>query len=95
MVFLRLSAKATSGVGGFLAGAALDLIAFPTQAEPGTVSPEKIDALAVPSGIFGMSLRGFLGELERLSRALETAQNVDCGVQGQRVVGDAVEDLPE
>ena len=47
---IAFTAKATSGVGGFLAGVALDVIAFPTQAEPGTVPPHKIDALGFAVG---------------------------------------------
>ncbi len=39
------SAKATTGIGGFVAGIALDVIQFPTKAEPGTVSEATIFAL--------------------------------------------------
>ena len=34
--------KATSGIGAFIAGVALDLIAFPTGALPGTVDADTI-----------------------------------------------------
>ena len=34
--------KATSGVGAFIAGVALDLIAFPRGAAPGTVAAETV-----------------------------------------------------
>lgn len=39
------SAKATTGIGGFIAGIALDVIQFPTKAEPGQVSEITIAAL--------------------------------------------------
>jgi len=53
---IAFTAKATSGVGGFLAGMALDLIAFPTQAAPGTIPPEKVDALGFAVGPMMMAL---------------------------------------
>jgi Na+/melibiose symporter-like transporter len=63
---IAFTAKATSGVGGFLAGVALDLIAFPTQAEPGTVPPDKVDALGLAVGPVMMLL--YLLSLVFLSR---------------------------
>lgn len=39
------SAKATTGIGGFIAGIALDVIQFPTKAAPGEVSEMTIAAL--------------------------------------------------
>jgi len=42
--------KAISGVGGLLAGIALDLIAFPSLAEPGDVDPEKVFQLGLVVG---------------------------------------------
>jgi Na+/melibiose symporter-like transporter len=47
---IAFTAKATSGVGGFLAGLALDLIAFPTQAAPGQVPDEKLFLLGLAVG---------------------------------------------
>jgi Na+/melibiose symporter-like transporter len=47
---IAFSAKATSGIGGFFAGLALDLIDFPTQAQPGSVSPEKVFNLGLAVG---------------------------------------------
>ncbi|MCH8256544.1 MAG: MFS transporter [Proteobacteria bacterium] len=47
------ASKATSGVGAFLAGVALDLINFPTDAAPGEVPPEVIWDLGF---IYGPSL---------------------------------------
>jgi Na+/melibiose symporter-like transporter len=47
---IAFAAKATSGVGGFLAGLMLDAIAFPKQAAPGSVPPEKLTALGVAVG---------------------------------------------
>ena len=47
------AAKATSGVGAFLAGMALDLIAFPADAVPGEVSDEVLFDLGL---IYGPSL---------------------------------------
>lgn len=47
---ITFSAKATSGIGGFLAGVGLDVIAFPRQAEPGTVADEKILMLGLAVG---------------------------------------------
>ncbi len=44
------ASKATSGVGAFFAGVALDLINFPTDASPGEVPPEIICDLGVISG---------------------------------------------
>ncbi|MFP8880622.1 MAG: MFS transporter [Myxococcota bacterium] len=47
--------KAASGIGGFVAGVALDLIAFPRQIEGVVVPPEKLEALgyAVGPGLLG------------------------------------------
>jgi Na+/melibiose symporter-like transporter len=50
MSAIAFSGKATSGVGGFLAGVALDLIHFPSQALPGSVPPEKIFKLGLAVG---------------------------------------------
>ena len=49
-----LTAKATSGIGGFVAGVTLDLVAFPTGAAPGEVDAETVRMLgiAVGPGIF-------------------------------------------
>jgi Na+/melibiose symporter-like transporter len=55
---LTFTQKATSGIGSFVAGIALDLIAFPKLAEPGTVDPDKLFnlGLAVGPGIFVLFL---------------------------------------
>jgi Na+/melibiose symporter-like transporter len=53
---IAFAAKATSGVGGFLAGLMLDVIAFPTQAAPGSVPPEKLTALGIAVGPTMMGL---------------------------------------
>lgn len=47
---ISFAAKATSGLGGLVAGIALDLIAFPRGADPGSVSPEKVHALGLAVG---------------------------------------------
>jgi Na+/melibiose symporter-like transporter len=47
---IALTTKATSGIGGFVAGVALDWIQFPQQAEVGSVAPEKIFALGLAVG---------------------------------------------
>lgn len=47
---IAFTSKATSGIGGFLAGTALDVIAFPTQAAPGTVPDEKLVLLGLAVG---------------------------------------------
>ncbi len=47
---ITFSVKATSGIGGLFAGIALDLIAFPKLAEPGTVPPEKVFQLGLAVG---------------------------------------------
>lgn len=44
---LAFAAKSTSGLGGLLAGIALDLIAFPAQASPDAVSEGKVVALGI------------------------------------------------
>lgn len=58
MATIAFVAKATSGVGGFLAGVVLDMIAFPTGAEPGAVPPAKVFTLglAVGPGLMGLYL---------------------------------------
>ena len=53
---VAFTTKATSGIGGLLAGTALDLIEFPTQATSGTVPPEKLFALGVAVGPVEMLL---------------------------------------
>jgi Na+/melibiose symporter-like transporter len=45
-----LTAKATSGLGGFVAGIVLDVVDFPTQAAPGEVQQETIMALGLGVG---------------------------------------------
>jgi Na+/melibiose symporter-like transporter len=47
---IAFTGKATSGLGGFLAGVALDVIAFPRGAEPGSVPPEKLFGLGAIVG---------------------------------------------
>jgi Na+/melibiose symporter-like transporter len=44
---LAFAAKSTSGLGSFIAGIGLDLIAFPTQAAPADVPTAKVTALGV------------------------------------------------
>jgi Na+/melibiose symporter-like transporter len=50
MSTVTFAQKATSGIGGLLAGIALDLIAFPKQADPGSVDPDKLFALGLVVG---------------------------------------------
>jgi Na+/melibiose symporter-like transporter len=45
-----LTAKATSGLGGFVAGIVLDVVDFPTRAAPGEVSQDTITALGLGVG---------------------------------------------
>jgi Na+/melibiose symporter-like transporter len=47
---ISFTAKATSGLGGLVAGVALDLIDFPRGAAPGTVEPAKVAALGLAVG---------------------------------------------
>ena len=47
---IAFTTKATSGIGGFVAGVALDWIQFPQKAEVGSVPPEKIYALGLAVG---------------------------------------------
>ncbi|MCP4005791.1 MAG: hypothetical protein GY725_16495 [bacterium] len=47
---ITFTAKATSGLGGLVAGIALDLIAFPTQAAAGAVPAEKVFSLGLVVG---------------------------------------------
>jgi Na+/melibiose symporter-like transporter len=47
---IAFTTKATSGVGSFVAGIALDIIAFPKLAEPGAVPPEKLFQLGLAVG---------------------------------------------
>ena len=47
---IAFTSKATSGLGGFLAGIALDGIAFPAHAAPGTVTDDKIFLLGLAVG---------------------------------------------
>ena len=42
--------KAASGIGGFVAGIALDVIAFPKGADPGTVADDKLFSLGLAVG---------------------------------------------
>jgi Na+/melibiose symporter-like transporter len=48
-------AKSTNGVGHIVAGIALDVIEFPTQAVAGEVDPDKIFALGIIDGPFTMA----------------------------------------
>jgi len=47
---LAFAGKATSGLGTFLGGIALDVIGFPKQAAPGTVPPQTVDSLGIVYG---------------------------------------------
>jgi Na+/melibiose symporter-like transporter len=47
---IAFTQKAASGVGGFVAGIALDLIAFPKGATPGSVPADKLTALGLAVG---------------------------------------------
>ena len=47
---IAFTSKATSGIGGFLAGIALDVIAFPTHAAPGTVGGDTLFRLGIAVG---------------------------------------------
>jgi Na+/melibiose symporter-like transporter len=47
---ISFAAKGTSGLGGLFAGIALDAIAFPRGADPGSVPPEKVAALGFAVG---------------------------------------------
>jgi Na+/melibiose symporter-like transporter len=47
---ISFAAKATSGLGGLVAGIALDLIAFPRGADPGSVPAGKVQALGLAVG---------------------------------------------
>jgi GPH family glycoside/pentoside/hexuronide:cation symporter len=42
--------KVTTGVGQFVAGWSLELIGFPLRADPGSVPPATVDALAIVYG---------------------------------------------
>ena len=50
MSAIAFTAKATSGLGGFFAGVALDLIQFPARAEPGTVPADTVFKLGLAVG---------------------------------------------
>ena len=47
---ISLAMKATSGLGGYFAGVALDVIAFPRGADAGPVTPDKVRALGLAVG---------------------------------------------
>jgi Na+/melibiose symporter-like transporter len=70
---IAFTAKATSGVGGFVAGIALDVIAFPKMADPGTVPPDKLFKLGLVVGPGLMLL--FLLNLIFLARYRITRQD--------------------
>ncbi len=55
---IAFTTKATSGIGGLLAGIALDVIAFPRLAEPGSVPSDKVFllGLAIGPGMMGLYL---------------------------------------
>lgn len=63
---IAFTGKATSGLGGLLAGLALDAIAFPRQVEAASVPPEKVYALGLAVGPGLMLL--YLATLFFLSR---------------------------
>jgi Na+/melibiose symporter-like transporter len=45
-----LTSKATSGLGGFIAGVALDVVHFPTGVTPGQVDPGTVYSLGLAVG---------------------------------------------
>jgi GPH family glycoside/pentoside/hexuronide:cation symporter len=63
---IAFTTKATSGIGGLLAGVALDLIAFPRQVESAVIDPEKVFALGLAVGPGLMAL--YLAMLVFLAR---------------------------
>ena len=50
MSAIAFTSKATSGIGGFVAGVALDIIAFPRGVDPGAVPADKIFLLGLAVG---------------------------------------------
>jgi len=87
---IAFTSKATSGIGGFLAGLALDLIAFPTRAEPGTVPDEKLFLLGLAVGpcmmlLFLLSL--FFLRRYRITRARYVEIFAELERRNGRVVG--------
>jgi Na+/melibiose symporter-like transporter len=47
---ITFTGKATSGLGGFMAGIALDIIDFPTMADPAAIAPDKVFKLGLAVG---------------------------------------------
>ena len=90
---ITFSAKASSGVGGFLAGVMLDLIQFPTMAVPGTVAASKIFTLGLAVGPGLMAL--FLCMLAFFSRyQITRARHREILTELDRRRKDTVENEP-
>jgi Na+/melibiose symporter-like transporter len=72
---IAFAAKATSGLGGLLAGIALDLIGFPRGQASGTVSAEKLEALGLVVGpglmVLYLATLAFLARYEITRRGHE------------------------
>lgn len=91
---ITFCAKAASGLGGLLAGAALDLIQFPTMAAPGTVAAHKVFTLGLAVGPGLMVL--FLCTLVFLSRYQMTrARHLEILTELERRQNDAAQREPE
>lgn len=73
---LSFAGKSTSGLGSFLAGVGIDLIAFPTQAVPSEVPQGQVDALGMlyGPGIAGLAVLAiFLLSRYRIDRTRHAA----------------------
>ena len=98
---IAFTSKATSGVGGFLAGIALDVIAFPTQAAPGTVGEDKLFLLGLAVGpcmivLFLLSLvflRRYRITRARYAEILEEIERRKRTAVGGLAVSELVEPL--
>ena len=92
MSAIAFTAKATSGIGGFVAGVALDIINFPTMADPATIAPDKVFKLGLAVGP-GMMLL-YLVTLVFLSRYRITRDRhaeilTELARRSGRLAGDA------
>ncbi len=91
---ITFGAKAASGIGGFLAGVALDLIQFPTMAAPGTIAASQVFTLglAVGPGLMGL----FLGALVFFSRYRMTrTRHLEILAEIDRRRNDGAQRVPE
>jgi Na+/melibiose symporter-like transporter len=94
MSTIAFTGKATSGLGGFFAGIALEIIQFPTNAEAGSIDPEKVYNLGMLVGpglmVFFIITLFFLSRYDISRERFAEIQNILVERRNERMDGEGV-----